>query len=218
MTFRRSLYEDIGGFRENYSEGLLLMPDDLEFFFRARERNLKAYHAHAVHSRMIDHLEEDPASYRAFKKRQYFLLRTRYFDLARTGDGVFVPHLVSVEAFPTLVHPGQSIRVRCSIAAGDQRSMTLGCTVASAETNSIVADCSVTADIQTAAPLSMHELSLWIPPTLPPGPHLVKAALWRDSAAADASERLADLVQLSEPIKVASRDSAPGEGRCEASR
>ena len=207
MTFRRSLYEDIGGFRENYGEGLLLMPDDLEFFFRVRERNLEAYYVHAVHSRTIDHLEESPAS-RAFKKRQYFLLRTRYFDVARTGDGVFVPHLVSVEAFPTLIHPGQSISVRCSIAAGDQRRMTLGCTVASAETNRI-ADCSVTADIQTAPPLSVHELSLRIPPTLPPGPYLVKAALWRDSAAADVSERLADLVQLTEPIEVAARDSAP---------
>src|SRR6185295_5468442 len=204
MTFRRSLYEDIGGFRENYGEGLLLMPDDLEFFFRVRERNLKAYYAHAVHSRTIDRLEETPASYRAFKKRQYFLLRTRYFDVARRGDGVFEPHLVSVEAYPTLIHPGQSISVRCSIAAGDQRSMTLGCTGASA-TNSI-ADCSAIADLQTAAPLSVHELSLRIPPTLPPGPYLVKAALWRDSAA-DISERLADLVQLSEPIEVAARDS-----------
>ncbi len=211
MTFRRSLYEDIGGFRESYGEGLLLMPDDLEFFFRVRERNLKAYHAHSVRSRMIDHLEESPASYRAFKKRQYFLLQTRYFEAARTGDGVFVPHLVSVEAFPTLLHPGQSISVRCSIAAGDQRSMTLGCTVASAETNR-VADCNVTAEIQTAAPLSVHDLSLPIPPTLPPGSYLVKAALWRNSAVADSSERLADLVQLSEPLELAARDSAPEAG------
>jgi hypothetical protein len=209
MTFRRSLYEEIGGFRENYGEGLLLMPDDLEFFFRVRERNLKAYYAHAVHSRTLD-LEESPASYSAFKKRQYFLLRTRYFDLVRTGGRIFVPHLVSVEALPTLIHPGQSISVRCSIAAGDQRRMTLGCTVASTETNSIV-DCSVTADIQTAAPISVHELSLRIPPTLPPGPYLVKAALWRDYAAADVSERLADLVQTSEPVKVAAKDSARGE-------
>jgi GT2 family glycosyltransferase len=215
MTFRRALYEDIGGFREHYGEGLLLMPDDLEFFFRVRERNLNAYYVHAVHSRTIDHLEETPASYLAFKKRQYFLLRTRYFDVARTGGSAFVPHLVSVEAFPALIHPGQSISVRCSIAAGDQRSMTLGCTVASTETNSI-ADCSVTADIQTATPLSVHELSLLIPPTLPPGPYFVKAALWRDSAAADISERLADLMQLSEPIEVAARDSAPGEGRAAA--
>lgn len=210
MTFRRSLYEEIGGFRESYGEGLLLMPDDLEFFFRVRERNLEAYHVHTVHSRTIDRLEENPASYRAFKQRQYFLLRTRYFDLARTGGGVFLPHLVSVEIFPTLIHPGQSIRVRCSIAAGDRRSMALGCTVASAET-SCTADCSVTKDIRTAAPLSVHELSLRIPPTLPPGPYLMKAALWRDPAAADVSERLADLVQLSEPIEVAAGGSAPGE-------
>lgn len=214
MTFRRSLYEDIGGFRENYGAGLLLMPDDLEFFFRVRDRSLNAYHVHPVRSRMIDHLEESPASYRAFKKRQYFLLRTRYFDIARTGGGIFIPHLVSVEALPTLIHPGQSISVRCSIAAGDQRRMTLGCTVTSTETSSI-ADCVTTADIRTAAPLSSHELSLRIPPTLPPGPYLVKAALWRDSIAADVPERLADLVQLNEPIEVAAGDSAPGEGYCQ---
>ncbi len=197
MTFRRSLYEDVRGFRESYGEGLLLMPDDLEFFYRIRERNLKAYYAHAIHSRTIDHLEESPASYHAFKKRQYFLLRTRYFDLARTGDTVFVPHFVSVEALPTLIHPGQSIHVRCSIAAADRRSMALGCTVVSAETNSI-ADCSVTADIQTAAPLSVHELPLRIPPTLLPGPYLVKAILWSDPTAGVVSERLADLVQMGE--------------------
>ncbi|MEM7583512.1 MAG: glycosyltransferase [Acidobacteriota bacterium] len=202
MTFRRSLYEEIGGFRESYGEGLLLMPDDLEFFFRVRERNLKAYHVHAVQSRTIDHLEEVSASYRSFKKRQYFLLGTRYFDLARTGGSIFVPYLVSVEALPSFIRPGQSINVRCSIAAGDQRSMTLGCTLVSAETNSI-ADCSVTSDIQTTAPLSVHELSLRIPPALPPGPYFVKATLWIDPTAADVSERLADLVQMSEPVEVA---------------
>jgi len=103
MTFRRSLYEDIGGFREAYGKGLLLMPDDLEFFFRVRERNLNAYYAHAVRSQTIDHLEDRPQSYHAFKKRQYFLLRTRYFDAARTWSRIFVPHLVSFESSPSTV-------------------------------------------------------------------------------------------------------------------
>lgn len=213
MTFRRSLYEDIGGFRESYGEGLLLMPDDLEFFFRVRERNLEAYYAHTVRSQTIDHLEERPLSYRTFKKRQYFLLRTRYFDIARTGDNIFVPHLVSVEASPPLVHPGQTARVRCSITAADSRIMTLGMTLVAAETKSNT-NCRTVSDIQTAAPLSMHEVSLRIPPNLPPGAYFVKAILWKDPGATDVSQRLADLVQVSEPIEVA---AGGGRGKQETS-
>lgn len=203
MTFRRSLYDDIGGFREDYGEGLLLMPDDLEFFFRVRERRLKAYYIHTVHTRMTDHQKEEelPASHRAFKTRQYFLLRTRYFDLAQAGGKIFVPHLASVEALPPLVQPGQSLKVRCAITARDRRTMTLGCTVSSVEAKGTT-NCAVTEEIETTTPRSVHELSLHVPATLPPGPYFVKATLWSDPSAVDIAQRLADLMQADAPIEV----------------
>ncbi|RKH64472.1 glycosyltransferase family 2 protein [Corallococcus llansteffanensis] len=210
MTFRRALFDSIGGFRERYSDGLLLMPDDLEFYFRIQERGLRAFYLHDIRSRTVDHLEQTPLPYQAFKKRQYFLLRTRHFGVARDAHFDFLPHLTSIEVLPVIVTPGKSLRVRCELAAASRRAMALGCTLVAAD-DTVVPGLQVMTTIETAAPGSRHEWVLPLPGDLSPGSYRLKLALWKEASAQTASERLADLVQMTEAIEVVPEGNPPGD-------
>jgi len=95
MTFTKELFSRLGGFEEKYPSDLKLMPDDIEFHHKVTEAGLHSYYICASESLMQKEHEGSYTSYGTWKARQYHLLKTRFFKLAR-GKEYFQPFISDV--------------------------------------------------------------------------------------------------------------------------
>jgi len=95
MTIARRVFESLGPFSERFPGGLKLMPDDAEYYERAKRNGLGSYYACAAQSRMQHQHDEDHSGYHDFKRRQYQLLRTRFFFFFKR-DGYYAPFIATI--------------------------------------------------------------------------------------------------------------------------
>ncbi|MBF0266666.1 MAG: glycosyltransferase [Gammaproteobacteria bacterium] len=128
MTFSKVLYYQLGTFKESYADGLKLMPDDIEFYLKVHKSGLRSYYACDAQSVM--QLDYDYTDYKIWKKRQYHLLKTRFFRVAN-GQKQFKPYIAGIEFDKQQYVAGTEVVCKVSIACSSNSKIGIGMSIQS---------------------------------------------------------------------------------------
>ena len=140
MTFRRETYERYGGFSENFPADLKLMPDDFEYYYRLASHGLKGFYACASQSQIQTDLNEHYEEYGSVKKRQYHLLKSRFFSVAKGSRSAFNPYIVNADFDPIRVEPGMTITIQLAVNSSKKMTAGIGMTLSNTESKKSIYD------------------------------------------------------------------------------
>lgn len=178
MTFRKTLYEQLGGFKEVYPEDLKLMPDDIEFHHKVSALKLHSYYVCAAQSLIQREHEESYTDYRVWKARQYHLLRTRFFSSALGGDG-FKPFTCDIKCNKKSFRAGDRVVVDLSITSHDREMCVIGMSIKRSGTREFVSDPDADIIVRTRAGKVRYMRWLHLPLDIRPGLYEVVLSLSR---------------------------------------
>ncbi|WP_130471727.1 glycosyltransferase family 2 protein [Candidatus Magnetaquicoccus inordinatus] len=125
MTFRKELYQQIGGFRTDFPDELKLMPDDLAFYSSVTKMGLCSYYVCAAQSSLQLELDNSFTDYRSWKIRQYQLLSSRFFNIAK-GASHFAPFISAIHLATSSWQAGQRLIVEITLTSSLEQLCWIG--------------------------------------------------------------------------------------------
>jgi glycosyltransferase involved in cell wall biosynthesis len=132
MTFGKEQYQQIGGFRTDFPNELKLMPDDLSFYAAIARLGLRSYYVCAAQSSLQLELDGSFSNYRHWKARQYQLLNSRFFNMAK-GAAHFSPFISAIQTTQTGLQPGERLLVEVIITSSLEQFCWIGMSLVGAQ-------------------------------------------------------------------------------------
>ena len=177
MTFRKDLFYQLGGFKMDFPAELKLMPDDIDFYHKVTKNRMRSYYVCAARSTIQREHETTYAEYQTWKGRQYHLLKTRFFGVAR-GKDHFKPFISNVEYTATQYKRGERIIVSFSVSSIEESLCWVGMSLKKDGKNRYVND--EYADIMIKLQKGNVSFMRWfhIPEDIDPGVYDVSLALY----------------------------------------